>query len=386
MNILYLGRSNTFLSDWHIKSLSKIPSNLVIANTHPKIMIKEMPEFYGKIYNIYENRKSFANIVRNWIKFYPRFLLNSYKWHPYDKETFRILTEIIRDNKIDLVYGWWGSDIFYELLIVSKVTPPVKTVWISTSFPSGLFQYKHFLEMLLAKKVINKLDGIAYGSQIMQDYIEDNFNISNKIKKTIFLQTTSQNGFFKKQLPKLSENDGNFHIVFLGRTDFSRKIGRVKDDIRYILYDLKHENIVIHIANTSSSIKTNNIMFFESFSYKQVCSGDLATFLTQFDAILVAFNYKDIKYYERFDAGIPSRMSSAISSGIPIIIPEGTMKACADFVIKNEIGFTYKNSEDLLKKIKTENFEVIKKNAIKKVFDFTFEKEFEKVKKLLLEI
>ena len=386
MNILYLGRANTFLSNWHIKSLSKTPYNVVVANIHPKIIIKEIPEFYGKIYNIYQNRKSFANIVRNWIKFYPRFLLNSHRWYPYDKETHRILTEIISDNKIDLVYGWWGSDIFYELLIVSKVTPPVKTVWISTSFPSGLFQYKHFLEMLLAKKVINKLDGIAYGSQIMQDYIEDNFNIPNKIKSTIFLQTTSQNSFFKRKLRKLSEKDGKFHIVFLGRTDFSRDIGSIKDDIRYILYDLQHENIVIHIANTSSSIKSNNIKFFECYSHEQVSSGELATFLTQFDAILVAFNYKDIKYHERFDTGIPSRMSSAISAGIPIIIPDGTMKACADFVLKHKIGFTYKNVEDLLKKVKTEEFETIKNNALKKVFDHTFENEFKKLNKLILEI
>ena len=383
MNILYLGRSDTYLSHWYIQSLSKVTDGITVLNTNPNLIISEIPKFNGKIYNLYQNRKSFSNKFSDWLFFYPRLLLKSHKWFPYDKKTIVIIKNVIQDNKIDLIFAWWGADVLYELNLIFASRLKVKIIWALIVFPSALFNYGIIFEKMLAKKIISKVNGLVYGSELQKKYVRDNYKINDSTEEIVFIQSSKENVYFKNRLQKLSEKDGKFHIVFLGRTDFTKDPRRVKDDVRPVLRVLEHDDIVIHIARTTAKITNKNIEFFTHFSKEKLSSGEFSTYLTQFDACLVAYNYRDTKYHERFDTGISARMASAISAGIPIIIPAGTMKSCAKFVEKHSIGFTYQNINDLLSKLRSEEFSQITKNAEVKVFDFTFEKEFQKITQLI---
>lgn len=383
MNILFLGRSNTPLSSWYINSLKVHSEKTVVLNTHPSLVINNINGFNGKIYNLYENRKGFHNKFSDWVLFYPRMLLKSGKWYFYDKETTGIIVNILQKEKIDIIFAWWGADVLYELSLICSSHIKIKIVWALIVFPSSLFLYNRVFENILTRRVINKVDGVIYGSEIQRQYVKNNFCLPCSIEERVFTQTSVIGTYFKKRLHKLSNEDGKLHIVFIGRTDFSRDPRRVKDDIRYLLEELEDNRIIIHIAKTNSKITAKNIQYFESYSSEDLSNGNFATFLTQFDLCLVAYNYRDTRYHERFDTGIPARMTSAISAGISVIIPDGTMKACAEFVVKNEIGFTYTSVEDLIGKFKSEKFQEILQNAENKVFDFSFEREFGNVNSLM---
>ncbi len=386
MNILFLGRADTPLPSWYIKSLDLYSSKTVVLNTNPSTIISKIKGFDGKIFNLYKNRKGFSNKFIEWLKFYPRILLKSNKWYSYDKKTLSIIIKIIKVEEIDLIFAWWGVDILYELNLILSAKINIKLIWALIVFPSSIFFYNRIVEKILIKRILSKINCLIYGSELQKKYVNANYSIKSTIRELVFTQTNSIDTYFKRRLHKISKKDGKIHIVFIGRTDFTRDIRRIKDDVRYILDELENDKVVIHIAKTQSKISTSNVVFFDSFSQEQILNGKFATFLTKFDICLVAYNYKDTKYHERFDTGIPARMSSAISAGIPIIIQEGTMKACADFILKHEIGLTYKNVEDLLEKIKMEKFIRIEKNAKRKVFNFTFEKEFQKIGNLILEV
>lgn len=306
-------------------------------------------------------------------------LLKSGKWYCYDKATLNIIENVIIKEDIDVIFAWWGSDVLYELSLIYSCYIKIKVVWALIVFPSSLFLYNRVFENILTRRVINKVDGVIYGSELQKQYVKNHFYFPNSTKETVFTQTSGIDTYFKRRLNKLSKEDGKLHVVFIGRTDFSRDPRQVKDDIRYLLKELEDNRVIIHIAKTNSKIVTTNIRYFESFSSENLSNGNFATFLTQFDLCLVAYNYRNTKYHERFDTGIPARMTSAISAGIPVIIPEGTMKACAEFVVKNEIGFTYTSVEDLIGKFKSEKYQEILQNAENKVYDFSFEKEFKTI-------
>jgi len=92
------------------------------------------------------------------------------------------------------------------------------------------------------------------------------------------------------------------------------------------------------------------------------------------------YGYGNTQFYN----SLPNRFLFAFTGGIPIIMPEGYFLSCQEIIKKYQIGFTYKDVEDLRSKIKNKHLmEKIKENAIKISSDFTFEKNFHKLEKFM---
>jgi hypothetical protein len=126
---------------------------------------------------------------------------------------------------------------------------------------------------------------------------------------------------------------------------------------------------------------------FNRFTYEEIADGIFATFLTQFDACLVTYNFWRTSGENRFSNSIPQRFSTALLAGIPIIVPEGYLQGCEEIINKYQIGFVYQNYTDLKNKLSDKSLmNRYQENAIKNAYVFSIENNFIKMDKFLKRI
>lgn len=129
------------------------------------------------------------------------------------------------------------------------------------------------------------------------------------------------------------------------------------------------------------------IHYFNRFAYPEIADGTFATFLTQFDACVVTYNFWRTSGANRFSNSIPSRFSTALLAGIPIIVPEGYLQGCAGIINKHQIGFAYQNYTDLQNKLCDKSMlNYYRKKAIENAPSFSLENNFSKIDKFLKQI
>jgi hypothetical protein len=119
----------------------------------------------------------------------------------------------------------------------------------------------------------------------------------------------------------------------------------------------------------------NYLHYFEKFTTYSEKSA-FSEFLTQFDAIVILYNVQ--KVYKRFEFSLPTRFLFALVTGIPIVIPERLFPACEKYVMKYEIGFAYKDEEELYLKLKNKSMmNKLSNNAILHSLTLDFESNSE---------
>ncbi|WP_304329683.1 hypothetical protein [Candidatus Culexarchaeum yellowstonense] len=292
-----------------------------------------------------------------------------------------LIKRIIREYNIELIYANWGSNMIPLIKMLQNNLINIPIMYNFMTYPQNVYSWKVFLENWYCRKPIERLDGRIHASQNMYRYMSKRFDLKKHGLDMIVTPFFSEKYHYRKRLPLLSEKDGEPHLVYIGPLTSSRNW----DDIRQEIYEIANEGIHIHLAETNVPLrKSPYIHFFPYFPLPQLINGSLATYMTQFDACIVLFNFKVCSCLDRFYTSFPSRFLFALNAGIPIVMPKGYLLTCEQFVNEHQIGFAYKNLTEL--KDKLNNFELMqeyRKNAIRKTVDFTYEKEFHKLEKLI---
>lgn len=292
------------------------------------------------------------------------------------------IKHIIKQNQIDAIYGSWGSHSLPELRLVRKFSVPI--VYEFLTYPYQEFSPAIKVENFLNKSIIIKLEGRVCSTQRMLNYLKKTFDIRYG-ENILFAECYPREFFYRKRLSPLSERDGNPHLIFIG-LDVSDVFPQIEEIIR--------REIHAHICCTKGlepklkSIKFQKfIHIFKKFNYSELINGTFATFMTQFDACLVTYNFKKSSVLDRFCNSIPNRFSFALTAGIPIVLPKGYLKSCEDLVEEHQIGFAYTNFDELKKKLSNiELMNSFRRNAIEKSKNFTLENNFEKLHRFLTQI
>jgi glycosyltransferase involved in cell wall biosynthesis len=292
-----------------------------------------------------------------------------------------IIEKIIRDLKIDLIYATWGSNMIPLVKIIQRAKMKIPIIYNFLSYPQNVYRWKVFLENWYCRKPIERLDGRIHASQNMYQYMSKRFDLKKHGLDIIVTPFFSEKCHYRKRLPLLSEKDGEPHLVYIGPLTSSRNW----DDIRQEIYEIANEKIHIHLAETDVPLrKSPYIHFFPYFPLSRLIDGSLATYMTQFDACIVLFNFKACSCLDRFYTSFPSRFLFALNAGIPIVMPKGYLHLCERFINEHQIGFTYRKTIELKEALS--NFDLMQKyrrNAMTKSSDFKYEKEFRKIDKLM---
>jgi len=296
------------------------------------------------------------------------------------------INDVFKENHIDIVYSLWGTDPLPEIKIIQNQKIHCPIVHHFLAFPGAPVSWFTRLKYLFYKEVVLNIVGRIYGSYRMYNYVNKLFNLTQKGKDIIFLDYFSEMYFPRKRLSLLSEEDEEPHILFIGRTDFQK--GSL-NDVEEIIKEIALNQIHVHLGETNISINKNDYLhFFPIFKAGNLSNGLFAEFMTQFDACIILYNFNKRNWpKDRFYNSLPNRFSFAFTGGIPIIMPEGYFLSCQEIIKKYQIGFTYKDIEDLKSKIKNKRLmKKIKVNAIKISSNFTFERNFHRLEKFIKNI
>jgi hypothetical protein len=289
------------------------------------------------------------------------------------------LKEVIKGRQIDLIYATWGANMIPMVQVFQKEKIKVPIIYNFLSYPQNVYRWKVFLENWYSRKPIENLDARIHATKSMYCYMDHHFDLGKHGLDIVMIPFFSRSYSYKTRLPVLSENDAAPHVVFIGPVNLSW------DDIRQEIYRITREKTHFHMTQTNVPIKNNPYLhFFPYFPLQRLIDGSLATFMTQFDACIVLFNFEVCSCMDRFYTSFPSRFLFALNAGIPIVMPRGYLPACEGFVNEHQIGFAYSNLTQLKEMLSDANLmRRYRRNAINKTADFTYEKNFRKLNELI---
>lgn len=301
--------------------------------------------------------------------------------------TFAEVSEIVNKKEIDVVYGSWGSIGLPEFRFMKKFNTPV--VYEFLTYPTGFSKAEEKVENLFNRSTINSLAharaGLIFASSRMLSHMESTFDLTQG-NKLIFTESYSKRCFYQKRLHLLSDDDSEPHLVFIG---VSYDIPSIFAQIEKML----QKRIHVHVCETAGLENRMRRSKFKDFchvfkkaSVRTLLDGSFATFMTQFDACLVTYNFTRATS-TRLCNSIPNRFSFALTAGIPLVMPQGYLESCEDIINRHQIGFAYANCDELKKKLDNRDLmSTYQHNAVAKSNVFSLENNFEKVDEFLRRI
>jgi len=395
IEFLFLGQL-TFASESFLSYLSEHDYKVTVINTSDWAFRERIYGTNIPVYNLYEDSKIHA-MFKGPLMWYRKALLYGVAKNLGFKRDR--LSRIIDKTEKELIYGNWGSYGLPEIGMAQRFHVPI--VYEFLTYPCSSIRLGYKIENFFNKRIVNKLDGRVFPTQRMYNYMRNVFGI-HLGKNLLFSECFTEKFYYRRRLPLLSAVDGQPHVVFIGIDD---------RDILPQIEEVASRKIHVHMCNLNqvgwaSRLFTSafanaqeglieerafkNLGFihqFNRFNHQEIADGTFATFLTQFDACLVTYNFWYTSGLYRFSNSIPQRFSMALLAGIPIIVPEGYLQGCEEIINKYEIGFAYKNYIDLKNKLYDKSLlNRYRENAIKNAHVFSLENNFIKMDKFLKRI
>ncbi len=194
----------------------------------------------------------------------------------------------------------------------------------------------------------------------------------------VYYNYASNNDLPLTSLQKLSDQDGQVHIVYEGGIG-----GNGHRDFSSLFKELSDSGIHIHIYPTfyNQDIANgfslhNNIHYYHPLSPKQIIEN-----MTQYDFGIIPFNLE--KGNKRFlDSTIANKLFEYLAAGLPVIA--SPLKTYIDFFRKNPVGITYNTTQDIIVDIPKLK-EIASRTDFTK-YIFTYEGEIERLEELYYKI
>lgn len=282
------------------------------------------------------------------------------------------IRHVLRDlPPVDFVYCSWDDGVIPEAIAIKKVFPNVPIIFKFLMYPSSLSHYVVALENYYNRRKVPIFDGRIFVSQEMYHYMERTFDLHAHGKNLIFMQYLSESYFHKQRLPRLSDNNGEPHLVFTGQSDFR---WFPENDVRQPIEEIADKGIHVHLATPNLPMMESRFIHF----FSRIAPGpQFADFLTQFDGVIVLYNLSKKLCTDRLNNVFPNRFIWALTAGIPIFLASGQLRACEAFVKQHGIGFTFDTAEALKLLLKDRaRMSEARQNAQQKRRNFTYENNF----------
>lgn len=263
------------------------------------------------------------------------------------------IEEILDRTEPCVVVTYFGPVAIRYARLVKKLRPGLPVVCIFGALPStielssGLTKYLKralYPEYNDYRFWFKKLDGLVYTSVEMKDFASRKFGLTDtpSIICPDFLPKTFQPTNHHKDVIELGTHKPN--LIFLGAPE---RWGTIIDSIDDQFMELAMAGVNIYSGTMREDvIATGYGHIYPRFSDIEVYTGHLAKYASGFDAALITYNVRS--RHERFRSTFPTRFSTALSAGVPIVIKKGIFDACERFVRENEIGYAYESVDDLV--------------------------------------
>jgi hypothetical protein len=376
LKLLFLGQLDLHQLAF-LPFLSKHHYDITVVNTSHWSSTKKILGTDIPVCNLYENGKIHF-LFKGTLECFTKAAV--YSLAEKTKLIWRSVKKILEQQDIEVIYGSWGSCYLQEMKLARKFNIPL--VYEFLTYPNNIFDFAVKIENTFNRSIINNLNGRILASHAMLNYMRKMFKIRNG-KNIVFMERYPAKFFYHKRLPRLSEKDGHPHLVFIGLD---------LNDVFPQIEELTRRKIHVHVCDpkrviASNRLKTSEFLHtFNQFYFNKICDGTFATFMTQFDACLVTYNFQRASNLDRFYNSVPNRFSLALTAGVPLVLPRGYLTGCEGIVNEHQIGFTYTSYDDLEKKLSDERLMgQCRKNAFEKSRGFFLENTFVPIDRFLRE-
>ncbi|MCA1814502.1 MAG: hypothetical protein LC624_11230 [Halobacteriales archaeon] len=245
----------------------------------------------------------------------------------------------------DVVLSFWGIATLPELRALQKLAPDAALVHQFQTYPlthQRVGAPAH--ASALHREVLGRLDGRMHASAQMEAFVDAAVRPARGVDKVV-PEAWGSWACAKERRPRLGLSDGERHVVHVGTAP-----GRPGsfDDVAGQLQGIAAERVHVH-AVEGFVMQGAYAHTFPRMDWHALLEGQVATFLTQFDALVLLYNAPPGLQW--FAGNMPARFLSGLSAGVPIAVPRGVFGAAQEFVEQRGNGFVFDGPKDLAAKL-----------------------------------
>jgi len=221
-------------------------------------------------------------------------------------------------------------------------------------------------------------DGRIYVSEGVRDYIQQRYDVDPS-KDMIFYSYVCESLIPSHLRRKLSEKDGQTHIVYIGTV--TSIIEDSHYDLREIFREIAYHGIHVHLYVTIWGVKDkayqrlaeeNNFIHYHGHLDQK----RLLYEITQYDFGWAGFNANP-KNRKHLDVALPNKVFEYIACGLPVLaFPHKTIK---EFLHRYKVGLVFESIDEMVSQLQNGNIEGIKRNVLNLRKKFTVEKNISRV-------
>jgi len=223
-----------------------------------------------------------------------------------------------------------------------------------------------------------KSDGRIYVTEGIRDYIQQRYSV-DRSKDIVFYSYVCESMVPSRLRKKLSEKDGQIHIVYIGTV--TSLIEDSHYDLREIFREIAARDIHLHmyvsIWGTRDKAYQRMAEDNEFIHYHgHLDQRTLLDEITQYDYGWAGFNTND-KNISHLDVALPNKAFEYVACGLPVLaFPHKTLKR---FIERNMVGLIFDDIEEMASKLKEDEMESITNRVLDSRHKFTVEANIGKV-------
>lgn len=246
----------------------------------------------------------------------------------------------------EVVYSFWGIGQLPEQRALQRAGTGVPLVHQFQTYPQTEARVQgRAWASPLERSVLGALDGRVHASARMRSYVQRALRPTKGLD-AVLPDAWGSWAHARGRLPRPAERDGVPRVVHVGVVPVTPG---TYDDVAPQLRAIAAQGIEVHAVE---GFRVEGVRTFPRMGLRALLTGELARFMTQFDALALLYNAPPGLQW--FAGNMPARFLSGVSAGIPVAVPEGIFGAVEDFVRGHGNGFLFSDARDLAAKLRDE--------------------------------